>query len=506
MVISNLSRKTGLAWVVLGVGLLASLFAGLQVKQGIEQDAARQFALDCDQVTLKIGERLGAYALILRGGAALFAASTRVERNDWRAYVETLRARGSVPGVQGIGFAEVIRPEELAAHLARIRDEGFPDYSIRPPGERTLYTSIIYLEPFRDRNLRAFGFDMYAEPVRRAAMDRARDTGEAALSGKVELVQETGTQVQAGTLMYVPVYRHGAPVDTLGQRRAALIGWTYSPYRMNDLMAGMLGDWMSREGKGVDLTIYEGAEVSPGSRLSASQPAVTPQPHSPLRQQRTLDFNRRQWLLVFNRAAPASGIGYASAWSTLIGGLALSALLFWLIRAVINTQANAVRIAHTLTEETNRREALLKQSEAFTLAILNAVPAEIAVVGRDGVILAVNQPWQRFSLDNSSEPGKPALHTEVGVNYLEVCRSGDGFTADDDGANAREGTPRGTGRPRTQLHTGVPLPLTDAAALVHDDRHTVGSGHQRWRGRHAHRHHAAQTGGKPRSPRRKRCC
>ena len=98
-----------------------------------------------------------------------------------------------------------------------------------------------------------------------------------------------------------------------------------------------------------------------------------------------------------------------------------------------------MRIAHTLTEETNRREALLKQSEAFTLAILNAVPAEIAVVGRDGVILAVNQPWQRFSLDNSSEPGKPALHTEVGVNYLEVCRSGDGFTADDDGANAREG-------------------------------------------------------------------
>ncbi len=40
------------------------------------------------------------------------------------------------------------------------------------------------------RNLRAFGFDMYSEPVRRAAMEAARDTGAAALSGKVVLVQE----------------------------------------------------------------------------------------------------------------------------------------------------------------------------------------------------------------------------------------------------------------------------------------------------------------------------
>ena len=66
-----------------------------------------------------------------------------------------------------------------------MRAEGFPDYAIHPAGERDPYTNIIYLEPFADRNLRAFGYDMYAEPVRREAMERARDTGLPALSGKI---------------------------------------------------------------------------------------------------------------------------------------------------------------------------------------------------------------------------------------------------------------------------------------------------------------------------------
>jgi len=432
-------RKTRLAWITLGVGLLASVFAALQVRQGIQQDAVRQFAFNCDQTTLKIQERLGAYALMLRGGAALFAALTTVERNEWRAYVETLRASGRVPGVQGIGFAEVIPPEQLAAHLARIRSEGFPDYSVRPSGPRALYTSIIYLEPFRDRNLRAFGFDMYAEPVRRAAMDQARDTGEAALSGKVELVQETGTEIQAGTLMYVPVYRNGAPVDTLEQRRAALLGWAYSPYRMNDLMTGILGDWRSREGKAVDLTIYDGREAAPAGLLFDSQPDSAPAGPSPLHQQRVLDFNGQPWLLMFARTASAPGIGDAPVWATLAGGLALTGLLFWLMLAVINTRTNAERIAGKLTEAIRRHETLLRESEAFTLAILDAIPAEIVVVRHDGMILAINEPWRRFALDNGNEPGQPALHTEVGINYLEVCRTGTGCSAQDDGASAGAG-------------------------------------------------------------------
>jgi CHASE1-domain containing sensor protein len=71
-----------------------------------------------------------------------------------------------------------------------MRAAGFPDYEVKPPGPRDFYTSITHIQPFAGRNLRAFGYDMFSEPVRRAAMEAARDSGAAAATGKVTLVQE----------------------------------------------------------------------------------------------------------------------------------------------------------------------------------------------------------------------------------------------------------------------------------------------------------------------------
>ncbi|GEM_PF-301482 len=363
MLKDSLFRKRWLAYAVLGMGLLAAVFISLQVKQGIEQKAAREFAFVCDQITLKIQERLGAYALILRGGAALFAASNSVERKEWQAYVEGLQAEQSVSGIQGIGFAQVIPAGGLAAHIASIRKEGFPEYTVRPPGERAIYTSIVYLEPFSGRNLRAFGFDMYSEPVRRAAMDQARDTGQAALSGKVELVQETGAEVQAGVLMYIPVYRNGMRKDTASQRQVALIGWVYSPYRMNDLMAGILRDWVGQKGKTVALNIYDGLQPSPATLLFDSHPDNSLGLHLPFKQRRTIDFNGHQWQLVFDDIGNASSIDYTEAWAALAVGLAFIGLLFRLMLSLLNTRANAVRIADKLTEEIRHSHELLRESE-----------------------------------------------------------------------------------------------------------------------------------------------
>ena len=432
--------RTYHAWLMLGIGLLASIFAGFQVKQAIERDAARRFEFTSAQVALRIQERLGAHALILHGGAGLFAGSSSVDRKEWRAYFEKLSANESVPGVQGIGFAKIVPPHQLAAHVAGIRAEGFPEYTVRPPGERAVYTSIIYLEPFKDRNLRAFGFDMFSEPVRRNAMERARDTGKAALSGKVELVQETGKEVQAGTLMYFPVYRNGAPLNTLEQRRAALVGWTYSPFRMQDLMGGILANWTSNEGKVVHLHVYDGLQASADKLLFESFAGPLPDTNSIFYQQREIDFHGHQWLLVFDVISGTATISYAGAWATLIGGFALSGLLCGLMLSLVNTRAKARVIANALTEEIRARETSLKDSEAFSRVILDSVSAEIAILDRSGVIVKVNDPWRRFALENSAEAGKPSPQAEVGANYFAVCDAGTGRTTDDaDASKAGKG-------------------------------------------------------------------
>lgn len=68
-------------------------------------------------------------------------------------------------------------------------------------------------------------------------------------------------------------------------------------------------------------------------------------------------------------------------------------------------------------------EAALRESDALQHAILDAMPSQITVLDREGVILSVNESWRRFALENGTEPGKPARHMEIGVNYLDVCQA-----------------------------------------------------------------------------------
>ena len=62
----------------------------------------------------------------------------------------------------------------------------------------------------------------------------------------------------------------------------------------------------------------------------------------------------------------------------------------------------------------------LQSSALFKGAILNSVPAEIAVLDKNGTILDVNEPWRRFAEANAP-PGSPKL--AIGANYLDVCRN-----------------------------------------------------------------------------------
>ncbi len=350
------------AYLILLIALLFTAYGAIAARQVAENHAIDDFANACDKMTLKVEERLNAYALILKGGAGLFEGFDEVSRQEWHHYTVKLNAQQSVPGAQGIGFTQIIAPNQLAGHTEAIRREGFADYTVHPVGQRDLYTSIIYLEPFSGRNLRAFGFDMWSEPVRRAAMTQARDTGEVALSGKVLLVQETKQDVQAGVLMYAPVYRHNAPTDTLEQRRAAIIGWVYSPYRMTDLTLGIIEVANNPEFQPIALHIFDGNQASRANMLF-DQTYHNAADNTLLYQQRHINFNGKEWLLTFDSRDPVYQADYSQMWLILLSGLVVSGLLFGLMLSIINTRSNAERLAEQQTQEILSAKALLEDSE-----------------------------------------------------------------------------------------------------------------------------------------------
>ena len=92
-----------------------------------------------------------------------------------------------------------------------------------------------------------------------------------------------------------------------------------------------------------------------------------------------------------------------------------------MLSLLVSTYENAVLQNRELTATQNALEDLnmhleqivlekttaLRASEALNRAILDSVTAEIAVLDPQGIILAVNEPWRRFALDNAVVPGQP---------------------------------------------------------------------------------------------------
>jgi CHASE1-domain containing sensor protein len=119
---------------------------------------------------------------LLDNVVGLFNSSSEVDRQQFSTVFETVSLHTTqLKGVQGMGFARWIPADQLQSYESRIRSEGFPTFTVLPPGPRAHYSAIEFLEPFNWRNQRAFGFDMFSEPVRRQAMQRARHTGNATL-------------------------------------------------------------------------------------------------------------------------------------------------------------------------------------------------------------------------------------------------------------------------------------------------------------------------------------
>jgi PAS domain S-box-containing protein len=345
-----------LPWLALAAGLTLTCIVWNNIQQEDTHYLRFEFDLRVKEITAKIQDRLADYEQILLGAAGLFNSSQSVERDEFRTYVSSLHLEKRYPGIQGVGFSLLIPAKDKASHIEKIRQEGFPNYTLRPDNDRELWTSIIYLEPFVQRNLRAFGYDMYSEPIRREAMARARDQAETAISGKVILVQEVETNIQSGFLMYVPIYRRSTPQATVEERRSSLVGWVYAPFRMNDLMKGILRSDYENMEKTVDLEIYDQGSPSSTTLLFDSHPNVSIDPESTenalFRSTQSIEIAGHEWNIIV-RTSPNFATNQHNNRATYfaIFGTIGAFTLFLVVWLLVNGRARAMKLARTLTKQ-----------------------------------------------------------------------------------------------------------------------------------------------------------
>lgn len=368
------------SWSVLWLSLLATVLIWRTLVSSI--DATAQEAFDDLNLSFsgELQRSITAYEQVLVGAAALLQTRPTLSREEFRSYLQAVEVEERYEGLQGIGYAAIFSAPERAELEAEIRREGFKNFSVRPEGARPTYSAIIFLEPFDWRNQRAFGYDMYSEPVRRAAMMRARDSGLPAASGAVQLVQETTDDIQAGFLLYLPIYKTNPAPETEAGRRESIKGFVYSPFRIGNLIDGVI----SRDRQNIESKSHiEIAIAAPGSEPTIVYQTIPTSPKG-LRPSQfvhvsSMNVHGTIWSVKLASTRPYEDrVDYSLAWAALFGGMMLSTLLSGLV-------ASAALRQHE-TNLNNTRMELLSRELAHrvknSLAVVQSIASRSLIDGR----------------------------------------------------------------------------------------------------------------------------
>ena len=363
----------------LGAAFVFALYA--YVSDDIERDARSRFERQAEDAKHIIERRLHSYVSVTYGLKALFSAHNVVGRAEFHRYVASLNLKDNYPGFEVLNYARYIKGADRHALIDAVRRDasmdprGYPNFNVRPPGERPAHEVLMYLEPLAGNEF-AFGLDIGFTPQQRQAQARTRDTGELVASGRLLNV---GKERAVGLAMRLAVYRPGAQLDTVEQRRAAFIGTVGAGYNVRRLMAGVLDettmgamrfrlydaglrDAPPNAEKAERSLLFDSAQAAPGA---PKDDFVTPGEGATFDAFVPLPLAGRQWDLHFS--APKSALHERGwlPWMVLTGSLALSALLFAVLYAFASSRERAVVLAREITRELRGSEASLAHAQAL---------------------------------------------------------------------------------------------------------------------------------------------
>jgi len=413
--------------IALFVGAIMLAFTiGLCVHERDNEQARLRAVFDANarQAAGRIEQRIANYEQMLRGVQGLLSADVGIDRLGFEAYVDTVMAGPDAAGLQSVAFSMLVGPQELADFVGHQRMTGRSDFTVRPDGVRDLYAPIILVAPDTDANRQVIGFDSLSNATRRAAMLQARDSGNATLTALVQLRADAGAEPKPGCLIYLAVYRKGASVNSVAERRANAIGWVRAAFRVGDLMSTLYGE----QSPGLVVRVHDGADTgaaslmyrSDGDGVGAGDEQIA---HARFQAQEYVTLAGHTWTVQLSSLPEFERVHERNASTViLVAGALLSLLLAVITHQLVTGRTRAYAAAHRMTrelrasEERYRRivetasEGIWLLDEFNRLAFVNPRIAQWLGYGED---VLRGRPLDDFMDPDEAERCRAALAAQV---------------------------------------------------------------------------------------------
>ena len=331
-------------YTLLLAGCLLSAAASFYVWSTEQIRLRTQFVSDAARARYQIRAALETQFDVVRTGAALLSARTEMNFSEFRAFVLRLSLQSRYPGMLGIGFAQRVRGPDLSSFMRHVRLDGLSRAEVWPSGPRAEYYPVVLLEPTDPRSRATIGFDLGSDETLEPLLALARDSGEPVATGRLRFDQPLADGMQPSFVLIVPSYASDAHLETIADRRNALVGFVFSPFSAVPFFEHALpaGDTLA-------ITVYGDAVPEDATRLHEELLNATPRyvERRPVRvagRDWLIEVRAgRDWLIEVRGSRARIGPVYPFDAGTFIGGVALSLMLFLITAAQVRAWRMAIR-------------------------------------------------------------------------------------------------------------------------------------------------------------------
>lgn len=351
--------------MVAGIALLAYL--SFQFSSFLQKREYQVGQVAFDKAYVITYEKLNTYFLGLQSmGGFYLGKDYAIIPKEVREYAKFRNFFTNFPGVLGFGFIRYVRKEDFSSYEKQVQKK-YPELIITRLTNKSFddYMIIESIEPL-ELNRSALGLDIGSEPLRRDAAMKAMESGQATLTGQIQLVQIQNAE--PGFLFFLPLYRSHTVPKNIEDRKKEIVGWSYSP-----ILASSIGHHLSeRFDPGLDFSILDEDGIIQNKRIFGTLADVTPT------YSRTLEFGGRHWTLNAN-FKNIEFPGYI--WILpVLAFLFFSA--FYIVVCVYVWKLQNINVA------TERRAQLVEQHMA---ALVNSTSFAIIAVNTEGIITTANK-------------------------------------------------------------------------------------------------------------------